>query len=341
MRAFYLEKHGGIEALKWGTLETPTPGYGEVRLRVRACGLNHLDLWVRGGLPGLKLPMPHILGGDITGELELLGPGVESFSLGDRVILSPGRSCGRCLRCLQGQDPLCPQYRIFGEHLWGGNAEFVIAPQVNLVPLPPMLSFEEGAALPIAFLTAWRMVKKARVLPGDRVLVQGGSSGVGVALIQIARLFGAQVYATASSKEKRLWLRDLGVLAAFDSQDPQLAERIKAELGSRMEVVFEHVGTATWEQSLRSLNFAGRLVTCGATTGYKAQVDLRVLFWKQLELLGSTMGSKADFLEMLGAVARGQLRPIIHRVMPLSELKAAHRVIERREQLGKVVLSLD
>ncbi|MBU0553874.1 zinc-binding dehydrogenase [Myxococcota bacterium] len=338
MRAFGFETHGGVEVLKPLELARPRPRRGEALIQVVACGLNHLDLWVRGGLPGLNLPKPHVLGGDIAGVIAEVGEGV-TLPLGARVLLNPGLSCGACAACLAGRDNLCPDYQIFGEHLWGGNAEYVRAPLANIIPLPERLSFEEAAALPIPLITAWQMVRKAQLRPGDPVLVQGGASGVGVYLIQIARLFGARVAATASAPHKRAALEALGATVTLDSGLPDLAQAVKAGLGARgVEAVFEHVGTATWAQSVRALAYGGRLVTCGATTGHDARIDLRLLFWKQLQLLGSTMGSKADLLEAVAAVSRGAIKPVIDSVMPMSEVASAHQRMAARAHLGKIVL---
>ncbi len=339
MRAAAIRAHGGPEVLEILDIETPEPKANEVRVHVAACGLNHLDLWVRGGLPNLKLPFPHVLGGDVAGTVESAGADVTNAKPGDRVVLNPGTSCGVCPACLGGHDNLCRRYAIFGEHRWGGNAEYVVAPAANVVPLPEALSFTEAATLPVTFVTAWQMVvHKARVQPGQTVLVQGASSGVGVALLQMSRYFGATVLATASTAEKRAALLELGAAAAFDSTAPDLAKQLKPYARGGVDVVFEHVGTATWEQSVRALRFGGRLVTCGATTGYDARIDLRVLFWKQLELMGSTMGGKADFIAAVNATAAGHLRAVVDRTFPMSEARAAHEHLAARKQFGKVVL---
>lgn len=339
MKAMVIHRHGGPEVLDAAEVSVPAHGDLEVRVRMAACGLNHLDLWVRGGLPNLKLPMPHVLGGDIAGTVDAVGSSVRHVKPGDRVVLNPGVSCGVCARCLGGQDNLCPHYGIFGEHRWGGNAEYVVAPAANVALLADSVSFVEAACLPVTFVTAWQMVAhKARVQPGDRVVVVGASAGVGVALLQIARLFGATVIATSTREDKRRRLLELGAAHALDSAAPDLAKQVKALTGGAgADVVFEHVGLATWEQSVRSLRYGGRLVTCGATTGYDARIDLRVLFWKQIELLGSTMGGKADFLAALAAVAAGELKAVVDTVMPMRDLRAAHERLEARAQVGKIV----
>ncbi len=339
MKAAYINGYGGPEVLEYGELPTPEPGAGEVRVAVRACGLNHLDLWVRGGMPNLKLPLPHVCGGDVAGVVDAVGDEVSTVEPGARVVLSPGVSCRTCRACLSGRHNLCRHYGILGEHRWGGNADAIVVPAANVAPLPENLSFVDAAALPVTFTTAWQMVvHKARVMPGQTVLVQGASSGVGVALVQIARLFGATVFATASTEAKRAAALELGAAQAFDSTAPDLAKQVKRACVGGVDAVFEHIGIATWDQSVRALRFEGRLVTCGATTGYDARIDLRVLFWKQLELLGSTMGGMGDFLAALDAVASGKLRAVVDRTFPMAETRAAHEYLEARQQFGKVVL---
>ncbi len=339
MYAFGFRTHGGPEVIEALDLEAPTPRAGELRVRVMACGINHLDLWVRRGLPNLKLHLPHVGGGDVAGVVEATGADVRHVKEGDRVVLNPGVSCGVCSQCLAGADNLCPQYGILGEHRWGGHAEYVVVPAANAVPLPAGVSFEDAACLPVTFVTAWQMVaKKAQVGPGDIVLVQAAASGVGVALVQMARLFGATVIATAGTAEKRARLPALGAHHVLDSADPDLPRAVKAVAGS-VDVVFDHVGVATWDRSLRCLRYGGKLVTCGATTGFDARLDLRVLFWKQLQLLGSTMGSKGDFIAALEHVAAGRLRAVPDVVLPLDRLREAHERLEAREHFGKIVLT--
>ena len=339
MKAAYIRQHGGLDVLEYGELPTPEPGASEVRVRVRACGLNHLDLWVRGGLPNLKLPMPHVLGGDVSGVVDAVGADVRHVEPGARVVLNPGVSCGVCHPCLAGRQNFCRHYGILGEHRWGGNADAIVVPGANIAPLPDHVSFVDAAALPVTFTTAWQMVsRKAQVRPGQTVLVQGASSGVGVALLQISKLFGATVFGTASTEVKRAALLDLGAAAAFDSTAPDLAKQVKGACRGGVDVVFEHVGTATWDQRIRALRYEGRLVTCGATTGYDARIDLRVLFWKQLELFGSTMGGLGDFLAALDAVCAGKLRAVVDRTFPMAQTREAHAYLEARRQFGKVVL---
>ncbi|MBI2895854.1 MAG: zinc-binding dehydrogenase [Deltaproteobacteria bacterium] len=338
MRAVVLREHGGVDVLQEEEIETPHAGPGEVRVRVHACALNRLDLWVRAGLPGLRLAYPHRLGSDVAGVVDEVGPGAPDSLAGSRVLVNPGLSCGRCRECLRGDDNLCASYRILGEHVSGGYAEWVTIPVQNVLPYPEGLGWEQAAAVPLVFLTAWQMlVRRARVRPGDWVVVHAAGSGVGSAAIQIAKLFGATVVATASSPAKLEQARALG--ADHVSSYDQLVDVVRRLTGKRgVDVVVEHTGKATWESSLRVLRWGGTLVTCGATSGHEAQTDLRHVFYRQLSILGSTMGSKADLHDLLPHVASGRLRPVVDRTYPLSEARQAHLRLESREQFGKVVL---
>lgn len=338
MRAITLREHGNPEVLKQEVLPDLVPGPGEVRVRVAAVAMNHLDVWVRRGLAHLKLRYPFILGSDVAGTVDAVGPGA-SAKPGDEVVLSPGVSCGRCRECLAGRDNLCREYGILGETRDGGYAEQIVVPERNLLPAPKNLSVEDRAALPLTFLTAWQMVvDKARVEPGEVVLVHGASSGVGVAALQIAKLYGATVIATASSDEKLAKAKELGADHLVDSKGDVLGA-VKRITGKRgVDVVIEHVGAATWETSILAAARGGRIVTCGATSGYEAKTDLRHVFFRQLQILGSTMGSKSALFKVLDHVVAGRLRPVVDRVFPLADAQAAHRHLEGRGQFGKVVL---
>lgn len=341
MRAIVFHRHGGLEVLEEAELPTPEPGPGEVRVRVRAVALNHLDLWVRQGLPSLKLPLPHILGSDIAGVVDEVGEKVEGVEPGMEVMVQPGLSCMKCQACLSGHDNDCASYRIVGEHVRGGYAEYVVVPAGNVVPKPAALSFEEAAAVPLVFLTAWEMlVRKARLEPGERVLVQAAGSGVSSAAIQIAKLLGAEVIASASTEEKLEKARELGADHTVNYTEQDLVAEVRRIVAPKkgVEVVVDHVGEATWDASVRALANGGRLVTCGATTGYDVRVDLRHLFYRRLSLLGSTMGSKGDLHRIVRLVELGKLRPVVDRVLPLSEAREAHRLLAERKAFGKVVL---
>jgi NADPH:quinone reductase-like Zn-dependent oxidoreductase len=341
MRAYVVREHGGPEALLAESLPDPSPGPGEVLVHVKACGINHLDIWVRRGVPGHTFPLPLIPGNDVAGEVAGCGAGVRDLAAGAPVVVAPGISCGLCQACLSGRDHHCRSYGILGEHRNGGYAELLCVPRANVMPKPEGLSFPEAAALGLAFLTAWHMlVARAELRPGETVLVQAAGSGVGSAAVQIARLWGATVIATASTDEKRARARALGAHHVLDSQSADLARAVKGLTEGRgVEVVFEHVGPATWEQSVRALAWQGRLVTCGATTGGEVPFNLRHLFFKSLSFLGSTMGSKGEFLEVLAHAGRGTLRPVVDRVLPLTEVHKAHALLEDRKVFGKLVLT--
>ena len=342
MKAIVYAEHGGPEVLRYTDVPEPVMGVGEVLVRVRACALNHLDLWLRRGIPSLKIPLPHIPGSDIAGEVALAGDGVTNVKVGDRVMLQPGISCGACEKCLAGDDNLCKSYRIFGEMVDGGCAEYVKAPAVNCVPIPEGVSFEAAAAFPLVSLTAWHMlIARAKLQPAETVLVLAAGSGVGSAAIQIAKASGARVIATAGSDAKLARARELGADEVINHSTEKIASEVKRLTGRRgVDVVFEHVGEATWNESIRSLVPGGRLVTCGATTGYNGAIDIRYLFTRQISLLGSFMGSKADLLAAVEFLKRGLLKPVIDIVLPLEKCAETHRRLENSEQFGKIVLSV-
>jgi NADPH:quinone reductase-like Zn-dependent oxidoreductase len=341
MRAMVLREHGGPEVLHEEDVPLPTPGPGEVRVKVEAVSINHLDLWVRRGGPAFKLEYPHRLGSDVAGTVDEVGAGVTDLAPGQKVVVQPGLSCGRCVACLGGHDNLCRDYRILGENTQGGYAERLVVPRVNIAPFPGALGFAEAAASILPFLTAWQMlVGKARIRPGDRVLVHGAGSGVGVAAIQIARLHGARVIATAGSAEKLARARELGAEDTIDYGTQDFVAEVRRLTDKRgVDVVFEHIGGDTFVKSIRAVRTGGRIVTCGATSGFTPQIDLRHVFFRQIEILGSTMGSKGDLLEVLDHVAAGRLKPVVHAVLPLSAAADAHRILENRAAFGKVVLT--
>ena len=342
MKAIVYAEHGGPEVLRYTDVPEPVMGVGEVLVRVRACALNHLDLWLRRGIPSLKIPLPHIPGSDIAGEVALAGDGVTNVKVGDRVMLQPGISCGACEKCLAGDDNLCKSYRIFGEMVDGGCAEYVKAPALNCVPIPEGVSFEAAAAFPLVSLTAWHMlIARAKLQPAETVLVLAAGSGVGSAAIQIAKASGAWVIATAGSDAKLARARELGADEVINHLTQKIATEVKRITPKRgVDVVFEHVGEATWNESIRSLVPGGRLVTCGATTGYNGAIDIRYLFTRQISLLGSFMGSKADLLAAVEFLKRGLLKPVIDIVLPLEKCAETHRRLENSEQFGKIVLSV-
>lgn len=340
MKAMVINRHGGPEVLEPADLPEPVPVPGEAVVRVRACALNHLDLWTRAGLPTLKVPFPHVLGSDVAGEIAALGAPVEGLRAGQRVMLSPGVSCGRCRMCLGGEDSFCRSYRILGYQVPGGYAEQVRCPAANVIPLPDGIGFEEAAAFPLVFLTAWRMlVTRARVRPGDDVLVWAAGSGVGSAAVQLAKAFGARVIATAGTEAKLEQARRLGADEVVNHHGADVVAEVRRLTGKKgADVVVEHVGQATWERSILSLARGGRLVTCGATTGPRGATDLQHLFAKQLSLLGSYMGSKAELLDAAALFFARKLRTVVHAVLPLEQARRAHKALEASEHFGKIVL---
>jgi NADPH:quinone reductase-like Zn-dependent oxidoreductase len=338
MKAVRFHAHGGPDVLAYEDAPDPAPGPGDVLVRVGAVALNHLDLFQRRGIERVRIPFPHISGADVAGTIVQAPTG--TFDAGQRVLLQPGLSCGRCLRCLEGRDNECPRYDVLGYQSDGGYAELVRAPVQNVVPIPDAIEFVEAAAFPLTFLTAWHMlVARARLRPGETVLVIGAGSGVGQAAIQIARLHGGRVIATAGTADKLTRARALGALEAVNHSNGDVPAAVKrATDGRGADVVFEHVGTATWETSVRCLARGGRLVTCGATTGHDARIDLRFLFSRQLSLVGSYMGRKGELIRAAGHFFRGELAPVVDRVYPLADAAEAHRRLEAREGFGKIVL---
>ena len=340
MKAVVFHEHGGIDKLRYEDRPDPAVKDNEVLVRVKACALNHLDIWARVGLPGIQIPLPHISGNDICGEVVSTGRLVTRARSGDAVIISPGLSCGVCEYCLSGRDSMCRSYKIIGYLTDGGYAELVSVPEVNIIPQPEWLKPEEAAAIPLVFMTAWHMlVTRAGISPGEYVLVLGAGSGVGSAAIQIAKLSGARVIATAGSEEKLKLARALGAdeLVNHSEQDVAAeARRITEKRG--VDVVFEHVGSATWEKSIKALAVGGRLVTCGATTGYMGQTDIRYVYSRQLSILGSYMASKAELLKVIELVRQRRLKPVVDKVYPLAEAARAQERREKREHFGKIVL---
>lgn len=340
MKAVAFDRHGGPEVLEVRTLPEPVPAPGEALVRVRACGINHLDLWVRGGLPGVALQMPHVPGNDVVGEIAALGDGVTDLAVGAKTLVHPTLSCGECEACAAGDDNLCRQYDVLGRRRNGGYAEYVTVPARNCLPYPERLPWEQAAAAPLVFLTAWHMlVGRARVRAGEDVLVIGAGSGVGSAAVQVAKLHGARVIATAGGPAKLERARALGADETIDHASEDIAARVR-ELTARkgVEVVVEHVGGRVFEAGVAALAKNGRLVTCGATIGAKVSLDLNVLFGRHLALLGSWMGTRSEMLAVLGPLADGRLRPVVDTVMPLEQARAAHERIESRAHFGKVVL---
>lgn len=339
MKAVRFHQHGGPEVLRFEDAPDPAAVSGRAIVRVRACALNHLDLWERRGIDRVKLPLPHISGSDIAGEV--VDPAEGTVPAGQRVMVQPGLRCGHCAACEADRDNECVEYDVLGLRSDGGYAELVSVPLENLIPIPASVDFITAAAFPLTFLTAWHMlVTRAALRPGEVVLVLAGGSGVGQAAIQLARHFGARVFATAApTKADRT--RALGAEHVFDHYAGDFSRELRALTGGRgADIVIEHVGEATWDRSVRALATGGRLVTCGATTGYAAAVDLRHLFARQLSLLGSYMGRFTELVAAAALLFDGLVTPVIDEVFPLARAADAQRRLEDKEQFGKIVLEL-
>jgi NADPH:quinone reductase-like Zn-dependent oxidoreductase len=339
MKAVRIHQFGGPEVLIYEDIPDPLPRKDQVLVRVKACSLNHLDLWVRQGLPGVKLP--HILGSDIAGEVAEVGEYVTGFSAGQRVLVAPMHFCGHCVKCVAGLQNQCREFTVLGNAVDGGNCELIAVPAANVIRIPDALDFNQAASVPLVFLTAWHMlVGLAAVRPGQTVLVLGASSGVGIAAIQIAKLFHCCVITTAGDEKKLERGRVLGADYGIDHYKQKISEEVRKITNKEgVDIVVEHVGAATWDESVKSLKTGGKLVTCGATTGPNVAIDLRHLFARQLTLLGSYMGTMGELHEVLKHVFAGRLKPVVDRVFPLSELRAAHEHLERSQMFGKIVVN--
>jgi NADPH:quinone reductase-like Zn-dependent oxidoreductase len=340
MKALAFREHGGVEKLKYQDVPDPRIGPGEALVKVRACALNHLDLFVREGLPGLKLPLPFWSGCDIAGDMVEAGAQVQGVTVGDRVAVNPNITCGRCEYCIQGEDSLCVSYGIVGEHTHGGLAEYVKVDGRNVLKLPDAISYEGAAAFILVNMTAWRMlVTRAELRPGEDLLILGVGGGVSSAAVQIGKLCGARVWVTSSSDEKLGRAKGLGADECVNYAKEDWAKAVLEKTGKRgVDVVLENVGAATWKGSLRVLAKGGRVVTCGATSGPIGETDIRVVFWKQLKLIGSTMANRREFNEVMAQLFRGTLKPVVDRVFPLKEGAEAQRVLAEGKQFGKLVL---
>ena len=342
MKAVVIREHGDYETLVFEDKPTPEPGPGQVRIAVRAAGLNHLDTWVRRGVPGHTFPLPLTPGCDGAGVVDALGPGVTSLEVGQRVVIAPGVVWGDDEQTARGEDHLSPGYGIFGETCDGTCADFVIVPTRNALPLADSVPFKKAAAFPLVSLTAWNMVvRRARVVPGETVLVHAAGSGVSSMAIQIAKRAGAaMVLATTSSERKAERARELGADHVVDYTDPEWSRQVKKLTGRRgVDVVVDHVGEATFSTSLKVLVRGGRYVFCGATTGPKGDMNLNLVFFKNISVLGSTMGSLGDVYRVLRLIEAGKLEAVVDDVLPLSQIGEAHRRLENREVFGKLVLT--
>jgi NADPH:quinone reductase-like Zn-dependent oxidoreductase len=340
MKAVRFHEHGGVEVLRYESAPEPEIAANEVLIQVKACALNHLDLWLRQGVPAWKLEMPHITGSDVSGIVARAGALAGRFKPGDRVLLAPGISCGHCEACYKGLDSACRSYTLFGVFVDGGYAEYVKAPETNVIPIPEGLGFDEAAAVPLVFLTAWHMlVTRAALRPGEDVLVIGAGSGVGSAAIQVARLLGARVIAVAGSDDKLQKARELGADAGINHRTQSIAAEVQRHTARRgVDVVVEHVGQAVWEAAFNSLATYGRLVTCGVTSGGEVALNLQSLFGRQRALLGSFMGGKGELMDVLKLIGQGKLHAVIDSAYPLEQAAEAQRKMESREFFGKILL---
>jgi len=339
MKAVRIHEFGGPEVLRYEDVPDPLLRKDQVLVRVKACAMNHLDLWVRKGFPGVKLP--HILGSDIAGEIVEIGEYVTGFKPGQRVLLAPMYFCNHCAQCVAGLQNQCREFTVLGNGVDGGNCELIAVPAVNVIPILDSLDFNQAASVPLVFLTAWHMlVGRAGIRMGQTVLVLGASSGVGIAAIQIAKLFHARVITTAGDENKLEKARALGADYGINHYQQKISEEVRRITNKEgVDIVIEHVGEATWNESMKSLKPGGTIVTCGATSGFNAAFDLRFLFSRQLSMLGSYMGTMGELYQVLGHVFAGRLKPVVDRTFPLREIRSAHEHMERSQMFGKIVLN--
>src|SRR6266576_533790 len=339
MKAVRIHEFGGPEVLRYEDVPDPKPRKDQVLVRVKACAMNHLDIWVRKGLPGVNLP--HILGSDVAGEVVETGEYVTGFQPGQHVLLAPMSFCNRCSYCTSGRQNQCPEFTVLGNRVDGGNCELIAIPAMNVIPIPESLDFNQAASVPLVFLTAWHMLTgRAAIRPGQTVLVLGANSGVGIAGIQIAKFFQCRVITTAGDDHKMAKARELGADHVINHYQQKISEEVRKITNKEgVDIVLEHVGPATWDESVRSLKPAGTLVTCGATTGPQVSIDLRFVYSRQLSVLGSYMGTMGELHEVLKHVFSGRLKPVVDRTFVLKEARAAHEYMERSQMFGKIVLN--
>jgi NADPH:quinone reductase-like Zn-dependent oxidoreductase len=342
MKALLLPRTGSVDNLEWGEVQEPRASGREALVRVKACAMNHLDVWPHKDARPRELSTPRVLGSDVAGVVEQTGDQVANVKTGDRVMVSPGVSCGTCEACLFGRDNECPEYDLIGVGRPGGYAEFLVVPGANLVPIPDAMSFAEAASVPLVFVTVWNMVvDKARVRPGEWVLVHSAGSGVGIAAIQLARAYGARVIATASTDQKLRKAKDLGAAHGLDYSNDGWDEDVMRLTGGRgVDVVLDSVGTSVFAPSLRCMARGGRMVICGVTSGAEvSNFTIRDLMNKELQVMGSRMGSKGGLLEMMRLFEAGELKPVVHKVFPFEQAADAHREMLNRSNFGKIVLT--
>ena len=341
MKAVVFDRHGGPEVLRSEDVPEPAPARGDVVIEVKAASINHIDIFLRRGMPGIKVPMPKIIGSDAAGVIREIGLEVSGLRIGQRVTINPGISCGHCEFCAAGFGSQCLAYAMVGENTDGAYAQLLKVPSHIVLPIPDSISFEDAAAAPLVFMTAWSMmVNKGNIRPGEDVLILGAGAGVGTAAIQIAKMVGCRVFATASTEEKLQRAKQLGADFLINYKTEEFDKKVRDLTNRRgVDVVVDYIGADTWVRSLRSARRGGRILTCGATTGFAPQTDLRQIFFRQVQVIGSTMGSHREFLDVMKCVFRGQLKPVIDRVLPLEEARKGHELIEARAVFGKIVLT--
>ena len=343
MKAIRIHEHGTENVLKYENIKEPECGLNQVKVKIYASSVNHLDLWIRKGIPGVKIPLPMILGSDGSGRIVEVGENVKGYKVDDDVIIQPGAFCGDCKNCNKGKENYCHQYGILGEHYNGIQAEYVVLNPVNIYPKPYCLNYNEAASMPLTFMTAYEMlVKRAKLQKNETVLIYGGSSGVGSAAIQICKDIGANIISTSGNSIKSKFCLDIGANYVVDHNSKNMYEKIKQIAGkSGVDVIFEHIGFKTWISSLHLLGRGGRIVTCGATTGNKVEIDLTHLFIKQQSILGSTMSSLLTFKEILKKINAGIYKPVRGKIFNFSDVRYAHKYMNDRKQIGKIILSFN
>lgn len=340
MKAIRIHAHGGIDVLQIDDIPEPAPKPGEVKIQIKASALNHLDIWIRRGMPGVKLPLPLVPGSDGAGIVDAIGSGVKKFKKGDAIFLNPGFGCGECDFCKKEKINLCLNYEVLGENCNGTHQQFVCVKEIQVIPLPTGLTFEEAASFPLAFMTAWHMlVEKGQIQKGQTVLIMAGGSGVGSAGIQIAKLHGARVITTVGSDQAKKHAAELGADEVIDHYNEDIAKRVKEITGKKgVNLTLEHIGPKVWNSCMKCLAKNGRLVTCGGTTGGDVSINLPHLFIKHLQIIGSTMGTGSDLEKIAKWMGKGKLKPVIHEVLPFTEIRKAHEILEKGGIYGKVVL---
>jgi NADPH:quinone reductase-like Zn-dependent oxidoreductase len=337
VKAIFINENGSPDVIKIGEFPLENLRRNEVRIKVIASGINHLDIWVRKGIPGLKLQFPHILGADASGIVEEIGEEIEGINKGDKVLIYPATFCGKCEKCVSGNENLCKEYKIFGERRKGVQSEYINVPKEIVFKIPEGISFIEASAIPLSLLTAMQMVEKANIEPGMNSLVMAGSSGVSLYLIQILKIFRCNVFVTASSKEKIEKAKEFGAIDGVNYNEKDWEKKLK-NICEKIDVIFDHTGKEYFENLIKIVNWGGKIIICGATSGYDAKIDLRHVFFRQIQIIGSTMGGRRHLLKGIEYVKKGFIKVPIFEVFNFEKVKEAHKIIEERKAIGKIVL---